>query len=61
MVENFGDMPYMKKYVGPEIISAMAVIVADVVDAVKIPVGVNVLRNDFKAALSLAHVAGGNS
>jgi membrane complex biogenesis BtpA family protein len=59
MVENFGDVPYKKKEVGPEIISTMAVIVADVVDAVKIPVGVNVLRNDFKAALAIAHVAGG--
>jgi membrane complex biogenesis BtpA family protein len=59
IVENFGDVPYTKKDVGPEIISTMAVIVADVVDAVKIPVGVNVLRNDFKAALAIAHVAGG--
>jgi membrane complex biogenesis BtpA family protein len=59
MVENFGDVPYTKKDVGPEIISAMAVIVADVVNAVRIPVGVNVLRNDFKAALAIAHVAGG--
>lgn len=59
MVENFGDMPYRKMDVGPETVSGMAVIVADVVDAVKIPVGVNVLRNDFKAALAIAHVAGG--
>jgi len=44
--------------VGPETISAMASMVADVVDAVKIPVGVNVLRNDFKASLAIAHVTG---
>jgi hypothetical protein len=59
IVENFGDVPYRKMDVGPETVSGMAVIVADVVDAVKIPVGVNVLRNDFKAALAIAHVAGG--
>lgn len=59
IVENFGDMPYLKMKVGPETVCAMTSIIADVIDAVKITVGVNVLRNDFKAALALAHVAGG--
>jgi len=59
IIENLGDVPYLKTNVGPETISAMAVIVANVAKAVKIPVGVNVLRNDVKAALAIAHVAGG--
>lgn len=59
IVENLGDAPYLKTNVGAETVSAMAVIVREVVDAVKIPVGVNVLRNDVKAALAIAHVTGG--
>lgn len=59
IVENLGDVPYLKENVGPETISAMALVVTDVVKAVKIPVGVNVLRNDAKAALAIAHIAGG--
>jgi hypothetical protein len=59
IVENLGDVPYLKTNVGPETISAMALIVANVVNAVKISVGVNVLRNDVKAALAIAHIAGG--
>ena len=59
MVENFGDAPYLKMNVGAETISTMTLAVADVVDVVKIPVGVNVLRNDVKAALAIAHIAGG--
>lgn len=59
IIENLGDVPYSKTNVGPETISAMVLIVANVIKAVKIPVGVNVLRNDVKAALAIAHVAGG--
>lgn len=59
MIENFGDAPYLKANVGPEAISAMASIVKEVIDAVEVPVGVNVLRNDAEAALAIANAAGG--
>lgn len=59
IVENLGDAPYLKTNVGPETISAMALVASEVIDAVKILVGVNVLRNDVKAALAIAHAAGG--
>lgn len=59
LVENFGDLPYPKSRVGPETVSAMAVAVREVVRAISIPVGVNVLRNDAVAALAVAHATGG--
>jgi membrane complex biogenesis BtpA family protein len=57
LVENFGDAPF-HKYVEPVTISAMAIAVRDIARAVEIPVGVNVLRNDARAALSIAATAG---
>jgi len=59
MIENFGDTPYLKANVGPETISAMASIAKEVMDAVEVPIGINVLRNDAKAALAIAYAAGG--
>jgi hypothetical protein len=58
IVENFGDAPFAADHVAPETTAAMAVVVRQVVDAVDIPVGVNVLRNDAFAALAVAAVAG---
>jgi len=59
IVENLGDVPYFKTNVPPETISAMAAVIRNVIDEVGIPVGVNVLRNDAKAALAVAHATGG--
>ncbi|MCK6455253.1 MAG: BtpA/SgcQ family protein [Phycisphaerae bacterium] len=57
-VENFGDAPFHADRVPPPIIAAMTAVVCEVVRAVRIPVGVNVLRNDAVAALSIAAAAG---
>ncbi len=54
LVENYGDAPFFPDTVPPETIAALAVAVAAVDAAVKIPVGVNVLRNDARAALGIA-------
>jgi membrane complex biogenesis BtpA family protein len=59
IVENFGDAPYFKTNVPPETVSVMAAVVKSVIDEVEIPVGANVLRNDAKAALAIAHATGG--
>lgn len=59
IVENLGDAPYLKTKVGPETVSAMTLAVREVISAVNIPIGVNVLRNDVKAALAIAHTTGG--
>lgn len=59
IVENLGDAPYLKTNVGPETVSTMTLAVREVINAVNIPTGVNVLRNDVKAALAIAQTTGG--
>lgn len=58
-VENFGDIPFTKGPVGPETVAAMAVAGAAVRDAVRLPLGFNVLRNDACAGLALCAACGG--
>lgn len=58
IIENFGDTPFFKTSVPPETIASLAIIAAAVREAVRIPVGINVLRNDARAALAIAAVAG---
>ena len=57
IVENFGDAPFAK-YAPKETVAAMTVVVSDIVRAARVPVGVNVLRNDGIAALSIAAATG---
>jgi len=59
ILENFGDTPYRVGFVGPETIASMTVVAVKVSENVDIPIGVNVLRNDAKAALAIAHAIGG--
>ena len=59
-IENFGDIPFTKGDVGPETVAAMAVVGRAVRDAVKLPIGFNVLRNDACAALALCAACGGS-
>jgi uncharacterized protein len=59
-IENFGDVPFTKSNVGPETIAAMAVAGRAVREAVKLPIGFNVLRNDARAALALCAACGGS-
>lgn len=58
MVENYGDLPFFPDRVPPETVAAMAVVIDHVRRAVRIPVGVNVLRNDAAAALAIAAATG---
>lgn len=58
LVENYGDVPFHAEAVPPVTVAAMAMIVGGVVDAAPVPVGVNVLRNDARAALGIAVAAG---
>lgn len=59
MVENFGDVPFFPGPVPPETVAGLALAV-DRVRAVAgtLPVGVNVLRNDARAAVGIAVVTG---
>jgi membrane complex biogenesis BtpA family protein len=58
-IENFGDVPFTKGCVAPETIAAMAAAGRAIRQAVKLPLGFNVLRNDARAALALCAVCGG--
>ncbi len=59
-IENFGDVPFTKGSVAPETIAAMAVAGCAVRQAVRLPIGFNVLRNDARAALALCATCGGS-
>jgi membrane complex biogenesis BtpA family protein len=55
LVENFGDRPFRAERVDPETIGAMSLaLVACRHAAPHLPLGVNVLRNDARAALGIA-------
>jgi membrane complex biogenesis BtpA family protein len=58
-IENFGDVPFTKGTVAAETIAAMTAAGRAIRQAVKLPIGFNVLRNDARAALALCAVCGG--
>ncbi|MBM3990588.1 MAG: BtpA/SgcQ family protein [Planctomycetes bacterium] len=59
IVENFGDVPFFAERVPPEAIATMALALQRVIEAAGgAPVGVNVLRNDARAALGLCAATG---
>lgn len=57
IVENYGDIPF-KPEVGLETVAAMTYVAGEVTKAIKLPFGINVLRNDAKAALAIATAVG---
>ena len=59
-IENFGDVPFTKGSAGPETVAAMAAAGRAVSEAVRLPIGFNVLRNDARAALALCAACGGS-
>ncbi|SIQ67240.1 hypothetical protein SAMN05421858_0031 [Haladaptatus litoreus] len=58
MVENFGDSPFYRDDVPKHVVASMTRIVTELRQAVGCPLGVNVLRNDAKSALSIATAGG---
>jgi hypothetical protein len=58
LVENFGDAPFFPDRVPPATVASMAVVCAELRRAAQVPIGINVLRNDAAAALSIAASAG---
>jgi membrane complex biogenesis BtpA family protein len=59
-IENFGDVPFTKGSVGPETVAAMTAAGRAVREAVRLPIGFNVLRNDARAALALCAACNGS-
>lgn len=60
LVENFGDAPFYPNDVPKHVVASMTGIATALRDAVDLPLGVNVLRNDAAAAISVAAAASGS-
>jgi membrane complex biogenesis BtpA family protein len=59
IIENMHDAPYLRREVGPEIVSAMTAIGAAVREAAGAkPLGVQILAGANRAALAVAHTIG---
>lgn len=59
ILENTHDRPYLKgAAVGPEIVSAMSIVGAEIRRAVPLPLGVQVLAGANRAAMAVAHACG---
>jgi uncharacterized protein len=59
-IENFWDTPFTKGSVAPETLAAMAATGRAIREAVDVPIGFNVLRNDALAGLALCATCGGS-
>ena len=57
MLENFGDAPFYPDDVPKHVVASMTRVATEIRAAVSLPLGVNVLRNDAEAALSVAAAA----
>jgi hypothetical protein len=57
-IENYGDRPFTRGRVEAETVAAMTRVIAEVVREVRLPFGVNVLRNDALSALAIAAATG---
>lgn len=60
MMENFGDVPFFPDRVPAHVIAQMTALACAVRERVDLPLGINVLRNDGRGALAVAHASGAN-
>ena len=58
MMENFGDVPFYPDRVPAYVIAQMTALASDVRAQCVLPLGINVLRNDGRGALAVAHAVG---
>src|SRR5687768_11871181 len=58
VVENFGDRPFTRGRVEAETVAAMTRVIPEITREVRLPFGVNVLRNDAGSALAIAVATG---
>jgi uncharacterized protein len=57
LLENFGDRPFFPTDVPPWTTAHMTALAVEVRRRFDVPLGINVLRNDGRAALAIAHAA----
>ncbi len=58
LLENFGDAPFRPHRAPAETVAHMAALGAEIRRRFPVPLGINVLRNDGRSALAVAHAAG---
>ncbi|HTF57184.1 MAG TPA: BtpA/SgcQ family protein [Planctomycetota bacterium] len=58
IVENFGDAPFAPDRVDPQVPAILAIVAREARARFRLPVGINVLRNDARSALAAALAAG---
>src|SRR4051812_34562229 len=54
MIENFGDMPFYPQRVPPHTVAFMTALSSAVKLKYKLPLGINILRNDAESAIAIA-------
>ena len=57
MIENMHDIPYLKGYVGPEIVAYLSIVARSIRSILKIPIGIQILAAANKEALAVASAA----
>lgn len=58
VVENFNDDPFFTETTAPETVSAMTLAAKLVTELTGLPLGINVLRNSWQAAMGIAAIVG---
>lgn len=58
MLENFGDVPFYPGRVPAHVVAHLTTLACEVRRRFPLPLGINVLRNDGRGALAVAHAAG---
>lgn len=58
MMENFGDVPFYPGRVPAYVVAHMTALACEVRTQIDLPLGINVLRNDGRSALAVAHASG---
>ena len=58
MLENFGDVPFFPRRVPAHVVAHMTALACELRRRFDLPLGINVLRNDGRAALAVAQAAG---
>lgn len=59
ILENFGDLPFHPDRVKPHTVAIMTTLAMVARETAELPLGINVLRNDARAALAVAFAGGG--
>jgi uncharacterized protein len=58
MIENFGDVPFYPDRVPVHVVAHVTALAGEVKRRFELPLGINVLRNDGRSALAVAHAVG---